>query len=70
MMRSLREDTATFDNARDAWTPADVVAGVALDLSDHIHSLDTLSENDVTFIAPCAGIGSDEKLVEKSPGEQ
>jgi len=61
-MESLGEDTATVDDARNAWASANVVAGVALDFSDHIHPLNALAKNYVPFITPCAGIGGDEKL--------
>jgi len=35
---------------------------MALNPFHDIHPLDTLAENDVTSIAPCTGIGSDEEL--------
>jgi len=61
-MGSLRQDSATIDHTRDAWASADVIAGIALNPSHDIHPLDALAKNDVTPIAPCTGIGGDEKL--------
>jgi len=66
----LREDTATLNHARHAWTSADVVAGVALNPFYDIHPLDTFAENDITSIAPRAGIGGDEELGQKKRGER
>jgi len=61
-MGSLWQDSATIDHARDAWASADVIAGIALNPFHDLHPLDTLAKDDVTPIAPSAGIGSDEKL--------
>ena len=61
-MGSLWQDSATIDHARDAWASADVIAGIALNPFHDIHPLDTLAKNDVAPIAPCTGIGGDEKL--------
>lgn len=61
-MGSLGEDSATFDYAGNAWTPAYIVTSVALDLFYDVHPLDTLAENDVTSVAPCTGMGGDEEL--------
>jgi len=61
-MRSLRQDSATIDHARDAWASTDVIAGITLNPFHDIHPLDTLAKNDVTPIAPCAGVCGDEEL--------
>ena len=61
-MRSLGEDSAALDHARDAWASPDVVAGVALNSFYDVHPLDTFTEDDVAPIAPCTGVSSDEEL--------
>jgi hypothetical protein len=64
-MRSLRKDSAIFNQAGDAWASADVIAGVTLNLPYDVHPLDTLAENDVSSVAPCTGVGGDEELGEE-----
>ena len=66
-MGSLGKDSATFNHARNAWTSADVVAGIGLNLPHNVHPLDTLAKNDVTPIAPRTRMGSDEKLGQGEP---
>jgi len=56
------KDTATINHARNAWASADVVAGVALNPMHDVHPLDTFTEDDVTPITPCTGVGGDEEL--------
>jgi len=59
---SLRKNSATINHARNTWASADVVAGVGLNSTYDVHPLDTLAEDDITSIAPCAGVGGDEEL--------
>lgn len=61
-MRSFRNYSAFYNLAWNAWASENVIAGVALDILYHVHSFDTLAENDIPSIAPCARMGSDEEL--------
>jgi hypothetical protein len=61
-MGSFGKNSTTFNQAGNTWTPANIVAGVALNPLYHVHSLYTFAENDVTSVAPCTGVGGDEKL--------
>ena len=61
-MGSLRKDSATINHTRNAWASANVVAGVGLNPMHDVHSLDTFAEDNIPSVAPCTGVGGDEKL--------